>query len=259
MGEASRQNKQLRSLPQIHTAYKTLSDSYVKEKRGPQQPPDLQEDSRFRIDVYARSTADSAIFRKIGSAFFMPGLWPRCRSPPASEIATQLISETEEKKVSSSSSHGSGGNSWRDKRNYRRLYDENGNIVADIITVDDVDVNVTEKVFCAHSHVEAEVSPDISETYVQLEEIKEHRKSLEKLDSILVTFSDDDCTITYNKDFYCLICRGFLYEVHNIEFLVVYKTLNFQISKKIFLNRKWAFRFTCYTPEHEATARSECA
>ena len=259
MGEASRQNKQLRSLPQIHTAYETLKDSYVRDKRGPQQPPDIQEDSRFRIDVYAKSTADSAIFRKIGSAFFMPGLWSRCRSPPASEITTQLISETEEKKVSSSRSHGSGGNSRRDKRDYRRIYDENRNILAHITTVYDVDVNVTEKVFCAHSHVGAVVPPDISETYVQLEEIKEHRKSLEKLHSILVTFSHDDCTIAHNKEIYCSICRGFLYEVHNIEVLVVYKTLNFQISQKIFLNRKWAFRFTCYTPEHGATARSECA
>ena len=225
MVEASRQNKQLRNLPQIHTVYKTLSDSYVKEKGWPQQHPDFQEDSRSRIDVYAESTADFAISRKIGSAFFASGHLPRCRSPPASEIRTQQVSETEDTKVSKSSkSHRNGGNSWRDKRNYRRIYDENGNVVANIITVDGVDVEVTEEVFRAYSqmdrrerylsedvpagkvlslermaedevqltYVGAETFPDVADLFLEKEDEETRQLKLDEFRTLLASFSDDD-------------------------------------------------------------------
>ena len=40
---------------------------------------------------------------------------------------------------------------WQENRNYRRLKDEQGNVIARIITVDGVDVEVTEEVFLAYS------------------------------------------------------------------------------------------------------------
>ena len=40
---------------------------------------------------------------------------------------------------------------WQEGRNYKRLKDEGGNVVANIITVDGVDVEVTEEVFLAYS------------------------------------------------------------------------------------------------------------
>ena len=92
MGEASRQNKQLRSPPLIHTAYRTPSGNYIKQGTRLPQPWITE---RFRLDVHNQSTADFAISRKIGGAFLAPERLPRCRSPPASEIRTQQISETE--------------------------------------------------------------------------------------------------------------------------------------------------------------------
>lgn len=40
---------------------------------------------------------------------------------------------------------------WQESRNYKRLKDEGGNVIANIITVDGVDVEVTEEVFLAYS------------------------------------------------------------------------------------------------------------
>ena len=39
---------------------------------------------------------------------------------------------------------------WQENRNYRRIKDQNGNIVANIITVDGMDVPVTEEVYAAY-------------------------------------------------------------------------------------------------------------
>ena len=43
---------------------------------------------------------------------------------------------------------------WQKVRNYKRVKDENGNIIANIITVDGIDVEVTEEVFLAYSQAE---------------------------------------------------------------------------------------------------------
>lgn len=43
---------------------------------------------------------------------------------------------------------------WQESRNYRRLKDENGNIIANIITVDGEDVEVSEEVFLAYSQAD---------------------------------------------------------------------------------------------------------
>lgn len=43
---------------------------------------------------------------------------------------------------------------WQESRNYRRIKDESGNIIANIITVDGMDIEVTEEVFLAYSQAE---------------------------------------------------------------------------------------------------------
>ena len=43
---------------------------------------------------------------------------------------------------------------WQESRNYRRVKNEDGEIIANIITVDGEDVEVTEEVFLAYSQME---------------------------------------------------------------------------------------------------------
>lgn len=43
---------------------------------------------------------------------------------------------------------------WQEKRNYRRIRDEHGKVIANIITIDGTDVEVTEEVFLAYSQME---------------------------------------------------------------------------------------------------------
>lgn len=40
---------------------------------------------------------------------------------------------------------------WQESRNYRRIKDENGAVIANIITINGVDVEVSEEVFLAYS------------------------------------------------------------------------------------------------------------
>ncbi len=123
-----------------------------------------------------------------------------------------------------SRSPGTGGDSWREKRNYRRIYDENGNVVANIITVDGIDVEVTEEVFRAYSQMDrrerylsedaptdkvlsleqmvedgvqftfvgAEVIPDVADTYLESLDALEYLNLLQKLHDIIATLSDSD-------------------------------------------------------------------
>ncbi|EOS66252.1 sigma-70 family RNA polymerase sigma factor [Oscillibacter sp. 1-3] len=64
---------------------------------------------------------------------------------------------------------------WQESRNYRRIKDKDGNIIANIITVDGVDVEVTEDVFLAYSQA------DRRERYIA-EEVEPGRVlSLERL------------------------------------------------------------------------------
>ena len=42
---------------------------------------------------------------------------------------------------------------WQKNRNYKRIKDENGNVIANIITIDGIDVEVTEEVFLAYSQI----------------------------------------------------------------------------------------------------------
>ena len=56
-------------------------------------------------------------------------------------------------------------NSWKKSRNYRRVIDENGNVIP-VITVDGVDVEVTEEVYAFY------VKTDCHEQYEEKRDFK---------------------------------------------------------------------------------------
>ena len=64
---------------------------------------------------------------------------------------------------------------WQESRNYRRIKDKNGNIIANIITIDGEDIEVTEEVFLAYSQ------SDRRERYITEEVEPGKLLSLEKL------------------------------------------------------------------------------
>ena len=65
---------------------------------------------------------------------------------------------------------------WQENRNYQRIKDENGTVVANIITVDGVDVEVTEEVFLAYSQA------DRRERYISEDRVKGKVLSLEQME-----------------------------------------------------------------------------
>lgn len=64
---------------------------------------------------------------------------------------------------------------WQEERNYRRIYNEAGEVIANIITVDGVDVEVAEDVYLAYSQA------DRRERYVREEMEAGRLLSLDKL------------------------------------------------------------------------------
>jgi hypothetical protein len=64
---------------------------------------------------------------------------------------------------------------WQEERNYRRIYNEAGEVIANIITVDGVDVEVAEDVYLAYSQA------DRRERYVREEQFSGKRLSLEQM------------------------------------------------------------------------------
>lgn len=64
---------------------------------------------------------------------------------------------------------------WQEERNYRRIYNEAGEVIANIITVDGVDVEVAEDVYLAYSQA------DRRERYVREEMESGKLLSLDKL------------------------------------------------------------------------------
>lgn len=64
---------------------------------------------------------------------------------------------------------------WQEERNYRRIYNEAGEVIANIITVDGVDVEVAEDVYLAYSQA------DRRERYVREEMEAGKLLSLDKL------------------------------------------------------------------------------
>lgn len=74
---------------------------------------------------------------------------------------------------------------WQKRRNYRHIKDENGNITANIITIDGIDVEVTEDVFLAYSQAdrrERYISEEVDAGKVlSLEKLMEDEVPLDKL------------------------------------------------------------------------------
>ena len=64
---------------------------------------------------------------------------------------------------------------WQEERNYRRIYNEAGEVIANIITVDGVDVEVAEDVYLAYSQA------DRRERYVREEQFPGKILSLEQM------------------------------------------------------------------------------
>lgn len=64
---------------------------------------------------------------------------------------------------------------WQENRNYKRIKDENGKVIANIITVDGQDVEVSEAVFNAYS------SMDRRERYIGEEAPRDKVLSLEQM------------------------------------------------------------------------------
>lgn len=74
---------------------------------------------------------------------------------------------------------------WQKGRNYKRVKDKNGNIIANIITVDGIDVKVTEEVFLAYSQADRRERYIIQEVepgkILSLDKLLEDRVPLDEL------------------------------------------------------------------------------
>ncbi|MCM1046786.1 MAG: hypothetical protein NC417_14880 [Candidatus Gastranaerophilales bacterium] len=64
---------------------------------------------------------------------------------------------------------------WKKQRNYKRIRDERGNIIANIITIGGEDISVTEEVFLAYSQ------PERRERYIAERRQRDNILSLEQL------------------------------------------------------------------------------
>ena len=64
---------------------------------------------------------------------------------------------------------------WQKNRNYRRIKDQNDTVISYVITVDGIDIEVTEEVFCVYAQA------DRRERYITEEQEKGKILSLEQL------------------------------------------------------------------------------
>lgn len=113
---------------------------------------------------------------------------------------------------------------WQESRNYRRIKGENGEVIANIITVDGVDVEVTEEVYLAYSqmdrrerylmedapvgkllsldqmeddgvqldYVGADATPGAEDSFLENEDAAETEKLAGMLLGALISMKDDD-------------------------------------------------------------------
>ena len=105
---------------------------------------------------------------------------------------------------------------WQKSRNYRRFKNENGEVVRRVITVDDIDVEVSEEIFLAYSQAERrerymvlsldkliedrvplqklgiEPIESAEDSVVELEDKAERFRQLQKLPNLLLALSDED-------------------------------------------------------------------
>lgn len=113
---------------------------------------------------------------------------------------------------------------WQESRNYRRIKNENGEVIANIITVDGVDVEVTEEVYLAYSqmdrrerylmedaptgkllsldqmkedgvqldYVGADATPSAEDSFLKTEDAEETEKMADMLLGALISLKDED-------------------------------------------------------------------
>ena len=113
---------------------------------------------------------------------------------------------------------------WQKNRNYKRVKEENGNVIANIITIDGIDVEVTKEVFLAYSqmdrreryffeengvnkelsleqmsqdrvqlsYVGAEMTPSAEELLLESDEARTWKKRQERLSAALESLDDVD-------------------------------------------------------------------
>lgn len=78
---------------------------------------------------------------------------------------------------------------WKKERNYRRIKDKSGKIIANVITIDGVDVEVTEEVFLTYSQFdrrERYISEEVEDgKLLSLDKLMEEGVSLEALGVVL--------------------------------------------------------------------------
>lgn len=97
---------------------------------------------------------------------------PHCRGPPFRNLASPKFRKRRKEKVKKP---------WKaEARNYRRVKNEKGEIIANIITVDGVDVEVTEEIYLAYSQ------PERRERYLSEEAANGQCLSLEHLEEMNV-------------------------------------------------------------------------
>ena len=107
----------------------------------------------FRIVEWRKGLVCSSVGRPMS---------PNTRDP-ISELSKNLRLESRKMKK------------WQEERNYRRIYNEAGEVIANIITVDGVDVEVAEDVYLAYSQA------DRRERYVREEQFSGKLLSLEQM------------------------------------------------------------------------------
>ena len=77
---------------------------------------------------------------------------------------------------------------WHEDRNYRRIRDKHGKVIANIITIDGMDVEVAEEVFIAYSQADRRERYLAENTdhrmTLSLEELQEHNVSLTTLGAV---------------------------------------------------------------------------
>jgi DNA-directed RNA polymerase specialized sigma24 family protein len=110
---------------------------------------------------------------------------------------------------------------WQRERNYRRIRDEYGTVIANIITVDGVDVAVTEEVFLAYSQAdrrERYVAEEVEAgRLLSLDLLLEQGTSLEKLgidpeESVETTFIDQQSAQEWMR-----MKQGLLLALHTLK------------------------------------------
>ena len=80
---------------------------------------------------------------------------------------------------------------WQEERNYRRIYNEAGEVIANIITVDGVDVEVAEDDLLS-DYVSAETAPSAEEEALEWEQAQSLAERKEMLLLAMLSLNDAD-------------------------------------------------------------------